>query len=130
MNSPCSESYCPRFAHPKGRGKCLEHRRQYERERSARRRQKAKDPQGRSVYRTKIWLMRRKQAFERDPFCAWRFGDGTCCQWFGEELDHIVPLDAGGLEYDALNLQLLCAEHHRLKTARENRERLTLPPAA
>ncbi len=125
----CSEAYCPNDAHPKRRGKCLEHRRKYERERSARRRQKAKDPQGRSVYRTKTWLMRRKQAFERDPICAWRFEDGTRCQRLAEELDHIVPLDTGGEEYLATNLQLLCAEHHRLKTARENRER-TLPPAA
>jgi len=117
----CSEAYCPNLAHPRGRGKCLEHRREYERERSARRRQKAKDPLGRSVYRTKIWLMRRMQAFDRDPICAWRFEDGTRCQRLGEELDHIVPLDAGGDAYASENLQLLCAEHHRLKTAEENR---------
>jgi 5-methylcytosine-specific restriction enzyme A len=73
------------------------------------------------VYRTRTWLMRRKQAFERDPFCAWRFKDDTRCERLGEELDHVVPLDAGGEEYQAENLQLLCAEHHRLKTAEENR---------
>ena len=120
-HSPCSEPGCPRFAHPKGRGKCLEHRRQYERERSARRRAQAKDKRGRGVYKTKTWQMRRKQAIERDPFCAWTFRDGSRCQRLGEELDHVVPLDQGGKEYDADNLQLLCAEHHRLKTAIENR---------
>ncbi len=127
MKSICSEPYCPNDAHPKGRGKCLAHRREYERERSRRCREKTK-----GVYKKKIWAMRRKQAFERDPFCAWRFEDGARCQRLGEELDHIVPLDAGGDEYSAENLQLLCAEHHRLKTARENSERLTrtLPPAA
>jgi 5-methylcytosine-specific restriction endonuclease McrA len=121
----CSEAYCPNLAHPKGRGKCLEHRREYERERSARRREKTK-----GVYKRKVWAMRRKQAFGSDPQCAWVLNDGTRCQRLGEELDHVVPLDAGGDEYAATNLQLLCAEHHRLKTARENRERLTLPPAA
>jgi hypothetical protein len=43
--------------------------------------------------------MRRKQAFERDAICAWRFKDGTRCQRLGEELDHVVPLDAGGDAY-------------------------------
>jgi 5-methylcytosine-specific restriction endonuclease McrA len=109
---------------------CVEHYREYERERGARRRQKAKDRQGRSVYRTRIWAMRRTQAFERDPFCAWRLKDGTRCQRLGAELDHILALDAGGDAYASENLQLLCAEHHRLKTALENRARLTLPPAA
>ena len=65
--------------------------------------------------------MRRKQAFERDPVCAWRFEDGARCDRLGQELDHIVPLDAGGDPYSAKNLQLLCAEHHRVKTAEENR---------
>ncbi len=127
----CSHPGCPGFARP-GKSMCVEHYRRYERERSARRRARAKDPQGRSVYRTKTRLMRRKQAFERDPLCAWRFEDGTRCKRLGQELDHVVPLDAGGDEYSAGNLQLLCAEHHRLKTARENSERLTgtLPPAA
>jgi 5-methylcytosine-specific restriction endonuclease McrA len=102
---------------------CDFHARQYERERSRRRREKTK-----GVYKRKNWAMRRKQAFERDPFCAWRFEDGTRCQRLGEELDHIVPLDAGGDAYAASNLQLLCAEHHRQKTARENRERVISPP--
>lgn len=122
IQRPCTEPRCPNFARPNS-GKCDLHAREYERERSHRRREKAKDPQGRSVYRTKIWLMRQKQAFERDPFCSWRLEDGTRCQRLGEELDHIVPLDAGGAEYDAQNLQLLCTEHHRLKTARENAQR-------
>jgi len=62
------------------------------------------------------------QAFESDPRCAWA-EDGVRCERIGEELDHVVPLDARGDEYAASNLQLLCAEHHRLKTGHENRER-------
>ncbi len=116
MKRLCSEPYCPNIAHPTGRGKCLEHRRRYERERSRRRREATK-----GVYKRKRWAMRRKQAFERDPQCAWVFEDGTRCDRLGEELDHVVPLEAGGDAYSAKNLQLLCAEHHRAKTAQENR---------
>jgi 5-methylcytosine-specific restriction endonuclease McrA len=126
IHRPCTEPRCGNFARP-GSGKCEFHAKQYERERSRRRREKTG-----GVYKKKIWEMRRKQAFERDPICAWRFEDGTRCARIGEELDHIVALGAGGDEYLAENLQLLCTEHHRLKTARENRERVpeTLPPAA
>jgi 5-methylcytosine-specific restriction endonuclease McrA len=119
----CIEPRCPNDARP-GKSQCEFHGKQYERERSRRRRAKARDAQGRSVYRTKLWLMRRKQAFERDPRCAW-VEDGVRCERIGEELDHIVPLDADGDAYSAKNLQLLCAEHHRLKTGLENRERLS-----
>ena len=52
-----------------------------------------------------------RQAFERDPFCAWVLRDGSHCPRLGEELDHVVPLARGGAEYDAANLQLLCVEH-------------------
>jgi 5-methylcytosine-specific restriction endonuclease McrA len=106
-----------------GKARCDEHMREYERERSTRRRGRAKDALGRSVYRTRIYLMRRKQAFERDPFCAWILRDGERCPRLGEELDHVRPLDQGGPEYDPANLQLLCTEHHRLKTALENSAR-------
>ena len=121
----CTHPGCPDPPRP-GKGMCVEHYREYERERSRRRREKT-----RGVYKKRIRAMRRKQAFGRDPFCAWVFQDGTRCQRLGEELDHVVPLDAGGDAYSAKNLQLLCAEHHRLKTALESRERAagTLPPA-
>jgi 5-methylcytosine-specific restriction endonuclease McrA len=66
----------------------------------------ARRPKG--VYKRKIWAMRRKQAFERDPRCAW-VEDGARCERIGQELDHVVPLDAGGDAYRATNLQLLCA---------------------
>lgn len=40
----------------------------------------------------------------------------------GREVDHIVPLWAGGSDEDA-NKELLCEPHHREKTAREAAER-------
>jgi hypothetical protein len=103
---------------------CDFHAKAYERERSARRRAATK-----GVYKKKIWAMRQKQAFESDPQCAWVLNDGTRCQRLGEERPHRA-VRCWRRRVRATNLQLLCAEHHRLKIARENRERLTLPPAA
>lgn len=42
------------------------------------------------------------------------------------EVDHVVPLVAGGAVYDPDNLQALCRDCHIAKTAAENR-RPTLP---
>ena len=42
------------------------------------------------------------------------------CGRYGNEVDHVVPLDKGGDPYDSGNLQVLCKEHHIDKTRREN----------
>ncbi|MFC9876502.1 HNH endonuclease [Nocardia salmonicida] len=44
----------------------------------------------------------------------------TCreCGAPGREVDHVVNVRSGGTDDDA-NLQVLCTEHHRAKTARE-----------
>lgn len=55
---------CGEQAKP-GKARCVKHYREYERERSARRREATK-----GIFETKRWAMRRKQVFERDPFCA------------------------------------------------------------
>jgi 5-methylcytosine-specific restriction endonuclease McrA len=44
------------------------------------------------------------------------------CPRYGDEMDHIVPLHLGGSNALA-NLQWLCVEHHRTKTAQEEKER-------
>lgn len=48
---------------------------------------------------------------------------GKCalCDAPGEEVDHIVPLAAGGLSVRENLLQLLCGTCHRAKTRRELR---------
>lgn len=50
--------------------------------------------------------------------CAacWRDGQRTI---HGLEYDHIVPLGCGGPRLDVDNVQPLCAQHHRAKTAGE-----------
>ena len=61
---------------------------------------------------------RRQRLFRRNPLCVH-------CQQAGRVrpatiADHIIPLQEGGTDNDA-NLQGLCAECHRIKTAEEAR---------
>jgi len=65
----------------------------------------------------KDWNIIREEVFERD---------GYICQDCGEKLslseaqcDHIVPIFLGGSEFDKENLQTLCEECHKKKTARD-----------
>jgi 5-methylcytosine-specific restriction endonuclease McrA len=118
----CADPRCPNPALP-GRGKCDQHNRAYERDRSARRRQRASDKQGRAVYHTAIYLRRREHVLTADPFCQAILHDGTRCPRLAEELDHITPLDRDGDPYAEANMQGLCREHHHAKTARENKQR-------
>lgn len=40
------------------------------------------------------------------------------------EVDHIIPLEAGGEPYEDSNLQSLCKRCHGVKTGEENKERM------
>ena len=46
---------------------------------------------------------------------GWR----CACGDYGNEVDHIVPLERGGAAYDPANLQVLCRGCHISKTRRE-----------
>ena len=54
--------------------------------------------------------------FRRDPACPRCAEAGVLRLW--EELDHVIPLSQGGLDVD-VNRIGLCAEHHAIKTARD-----------
>ncbi|AQA23715.1 HNH endonuclease family protein [Rhodococcus sp. MTM3W5.2] len=54
---------------------------------------------------------------DEQPFCA-----VLGCQRASVEVDHIVPLAAGGDRYDRTNLRGICVPHHREKTAQEAAE--------
>jgi 5-methylcytosine-specific restriction endonuclease McrA len=111
---PCSEPGCPRYADPKGRGKCLEHRRAYERERSRVRRADARERN--RFYARKHWRMVRKSYLFEHPICEHEDG----CERLAEHVHHIVDLADGGDEYDPENLTALCAPHHsRITLARQ-----------
>jgi 5-methylcytosine-specific restriction endonuclease McrA len=100
----CLEPRCPNFA--TARGRCDDHRRALERDRSRRRREATRDAQGRGVFKTKVWLMRRRQVLAEQPICA------LCDHRLSEEVDHIVPLSRGGAPYARTNLRGLCRQCH------------------
>lgn len=58
----------------------------------------------------------RRRLFMANPLCAICHENGHCV--VGVELDHITPISKGGTN-DETNLQFLCAECHRAKTARD-----------
>lgn len=69
-------------------------------------------------------LQRRNKRFlARNPLCT------HCLQrnlvTAAAECDHVVPLWKGG-DDDERNLQGLCIEHHHIKSAREQAERMSI----
>ena len=59
------------------------------------------------------------------PLCAHCQSDGRTVA--AVELDHVIPLAAGGALMNPLNVQGLCEAHHRAKTARDFGHRM--PPS-
>ena len=68
------------------------------------------------IYKAKLWEMRRRQVITEQPIC------NICDQRLAVEIDHITPLDHDGAPYDRDNLQGLCVDCHRTKTAAETGE--------
>ena len=62
------------------------------------------------------WARVRRQALGA---AGWRC---AACGDYGNEVDHIVPLERGGAPFDAGNLQALCRRCHIEKTRREAAE--------
>jgi 5-methylcytosine-specific restriction protein A len=119
-NTPCIERGCPRFA--TSRGRCDPHRKELERERSARRRAATK-----GIYARKRWETTRRKVFARDGLCECGGCDactplyGRPCAKVATDCDHITPLHEDDSHPYALEgLQGLCAPCHWRKTAREN----------
>ena len=62
----------------------------------------------------------------RDQVVGWLKALGADAKWrAGAEVDHVVPLWAGG-QHHIGNLQVLCVDCHREKTAREAKVRAAL----
>ena len=102
--SACLEPMCPEFGVTRGR--CERHATHYNRE--LKRRTKGAD-----VYKTKRWQVLRRSVLRRD-----RYTCQSCLKW-ANEVDHVVPINAGGAVWDASNLQALCKPCHSSKTAKE-----------
>jgi 5-methylcytosine-specific restriction endonuclease McrA len=90
----------------------VDHYREYERARSARRREATK-----GIFKTTRWAMTRKAVLARDPICK------ACDNALSIQADHIVPLDQGGDPYNPAGLQGICSPATGKKTARENATR-------
>lgn len=62
------------------------------------------------------WWQRVKAVKERDGNrCTWRLPSGKRCPRRGTDVDHRKPGD----DHSLANLQLLCPDHHKRKTAGE-----------
>lgn len=98
----CGELY-PRPA--RSTGKCPKCMKEYEREKSRKRR--ANSPTARARDRA-AWQHMRALARQRDGGCVHRH-QGEC---HGDlSVHHIIPLSAGGTD-ELTNLQTLCRHHH------------------
>ena len=101
------------------RGRCDEHRKALERERSRQRRADPGKGTRIKLYHSKKWAMTRKAVLARDPLCQ----DGRVCggEALSTEVDHIVPLGQGGAPWDVENLQGICGPCHVRKSGAEGR---------
>ena len=64
----------------------------------------------------KKWKRVRRRVLERDNYRC------QSCGYYAKspEIDHIRPIDRGGMPWDLSNLQTLCRACHVRKTAMEN----------
>ena len=70
--------------------------------------------------RGRAWMETRAKWLRAHPLCCMCQAEGYIT--VATELDHITPLADGGTD-DESNYQSLCNEHHKTKTATENRAR-------
>jgi 5-methylcytosine-specific restriction protein A len=110
----CLEPGCPNPATSKGR--CDEHRKAKERQRSRVRR--ADGIERNRFYARKHWtIVRRHQLFEH-PLCQI---NGPGCLGIASEVHHRVAMEAGGAPYDPANLASTCKPCHSRETMNEQR---------
>lgn len=112
----CLEPRCPNVA--TGKGRCDEHRKQLERERSEFRRRRAligdRTPDAVKLYHSAKWLRTREKVLARDPICK------VCDDALSTQVDHIKPLSQGGDPWDIDGLQGICVPCHARKSGRES----------
>lgn len=67
------------------------------------------------------WQAMRLSHLTDNPLCVHCLAAGRYTA--ADEVDHIKPLWQGGLEFNPYNLQSLCTECHKVKTAAEAKQR-------
>lgn len=68
-------------------------------------------------YRSTAWRKLRHIYKMRHPLCRHCMDNGIINP--SQEIDHVVPISAGGEKLDWSNLQALCKRCHSIKTARD-----------
>ena len=92
----CATPKCPEPA--TYRGRCQKHARQREQQTHSDRR----------IYKTKRWRILRRHRLTVDPLCP--------CGAIATEVDHRVPISAGGAPYDPANTRSFCKSCHSKAT--------------
>jgi 5-methylcytosine-specific restriction enzyme A len=105
----CLEPGCPNTV--TGRGRCDEHRKTRERDRSRVRRQEARDRN--RMYARKRWAMFRKHKLFLNPICE------ICDRVLANEVHHKIALEDGGAPYALDNVLSTCKPCHSRETRRE-----------
>ena len=72
-------------------------------------------------YHSAEWKETRRLQLRRQPYCEACEKHGR--KERGTEVDHIIPIKAGGERLMLRNLQTLCKPHHTAKTAAERTAR-------
>lgn len=70
-----------------------------------------------SVYKASEWQSIRKRVLREEPVCAI-----VGCEERASEVDHVVPLSAGGDAFARDNLRALCREHHQKRSSQQGGE--------
>ena len=68
---------------------------------------------GRSVYSTYRWRLLSQKIRKAHPFCCVCGETADDAQLYA---DHIIELADGGPAWDAGNIQVMCAKHHKIKS--------------
>jgi 5-methylcytosine-specific restriction enzyme A len=117
ITRPCAHPGCPKLI-TEG-SYCPEHRKA--RKRTQKREQRARPGFDDSFYGSANWKKIRRMVLARQPLCADPYGvheaEGRAVP--ATEVDHIVPIAAGGPPRSLDNLQSLCKRCHSQKTAGE-----------
>ncbi|NUN51833.1 MAG: HNH endonuclease [Planctomycetaceae bacterium] len=107
---PCPRNGCPERT---SGGPCARHRAEKDRALDERR-----DPRIVRLYRSKRWLILRREVLAAQPTCLSCREEGIVSR--ATEVDHVTP-HRGNLQlfFERSNLQGLCKRHHGSKTAGE-----------
>ena len=105
----CLEARCSNVA--TARGRCDEHRKAQERNRSRVRREEARERN--RMYARKRWAMVRRHKLYLNPIRE------LCNRTFANEVHHKIAMEDGGAPYDLDNLVSTCKPCHSRETRRE-----------